>query len=796
MTSSFRQRPQSTNYLATEADLSGAVNKEIDANIKDTQAFYDQMVELEKLRYENRDKNLALLGDFISSAASAAVEIAEANEIREDFAKNKNLWLKSRKLLQEETDFEKDIERNNTDEQKLAADATRDRDEAKTVTDYQEADDVRYTLQSGSFVYNENENSKTNVKRAAEVFPSIVGLSSKDPKFPGLDGKVMNDAATHEDADSYFDQYTIAFFQQIQRGRKQAGLRPLSLGQVRKYLSPTINNQRELLIKEWRDTRNAMLEKELNIKSLEKISNIFQSPETVADDLLGKEGYITNRKTILEAQGIEPRIASQLAFQETGEKLELLLQDADSGVDTEKLRDLKSTIFTFSDGSKGTLGSKNAPKGAKDLDDKLGGLIIQYDRTAEEKEENTKLEILDWKDKEHKEYMSEDRTFEEDQRYILEFKQRFGITKPEQLPDYIKDMQTDRELDDLAVITEITIRRSKNLPITESMVRKIKDPNTRDTQMQYVNTPELGAFTADEANAVDERIVAITKEAKDLKDLNQAKTDQYLVTRDNAKEFYTARFKELVVGGQSRATAFSTAKRETLDKMEKGDFDQETQLYIDTQATLDLNATVNALQKDASLIYSTEAWAGEDPHLDVAAEYIRSGGQTRYPSYYLRFTDIKKKGGAYLTPEEVFETRLKKTGRLKDGKIVEIPERKELKHDDGTPDVTEQNKLLHKNNATKTLDVASKGNNIEWMIKTMPGHSALNAEMFIRQLETNIQKQHGVLGISIPHKKKTTMSTEDSNTLLEAVPELREAPFSHPNTLSTAAINEMLNLNI
>ena len=221
-----------------------------------------------------------------------------------------------------------------------------------------------------------------------------------------------------------------------------------------------------------------------------------------------------------------------------------------------------------------------------------------------------------------------------------------------------------------------------------------------------------------------------------------------------------------------------------------------TQLYIDTQATLDLNATVSALQKDASLIYSTEAWAGEDPHLDVAAEYVRSGGQTRYPSYYLRFSDIKKKGGTYLTPEEVFETRLKKTGRLKDGKIIEIPDRKELKNEDGTPNVTEQNKLLHKPNATKTLDVASKGNNIEWMIKTMPGNSALNAEMFIRQLETNIQKHHGLLGVSIPHKQKTTLSTEDSNMLLEAVPELREAPFLNPNTLSTAAINEMLNLNI
>ena len=68
MTSSFRRQPQNTNYLSTEADLSGAVNKEIDANIKDTQAFYDQMVELEKLRYQNRDNNLKALTQFAQQA--------------------------------------------------------------------------------------------------------------------------------------------------------------------------------------------------------------------------------------------------------------------------------------------------------------------------------------------------------------------------------------------------------------------------------------------------------------------------------------------------------------------------------------------------------------------------------------------------------------------------------------------------------------------------------------------------------------------------------------------------------
>ena len=67
--------------------------------------------------------------------------------------------------------------------------------------------------------------------------------------------------------------------------------------------------------------------------------------------------------------------------------------------------------------------------------------------------------------------------------------------------------------------------------------------------------------------------------------------------------------------------------------------------------------------------------------------------------------------------------------------------------------------------------------------------------MFIRQLETNIQRQQFLTGISIPHKQKTTLAKEDNDKLLEAVPELK-TPFLNPNTLSPAAINAMLKLNI
>ena len=47
-----------TNYLATEADMTAAVNEQIDENIKDTKEFYNDMMKIEENRYKTRDRRL------------------------------------------------------------------------------------------------------------------------------------------------------------------------------------------------------------------------------------------------------------------------------------------------------------------------------------------------------------------------------------------------------------------------------------------------------------------------------------------------------------------------------------------------------------------------------------------------------------------------------------------------------------------------------------------------------------------------------------------------------------------
>ena len=65
-----------TNCLATEADLTEAVNKEIDRNIVDTKEFYDDMMKIEENRYKARDKRLAYIAEITGKVGDLASSIA------------------------------------------------------------------------------------------------------------------------------------------------------------------------------------------------------------------------------------------------------------------------------------------------------------------------------------------------------------------------------------------------------------------------------------------------------------------------------------------------------------------------------------------------------------------------------------------------------------------------------------------------------------------------------------------------------------------------------------------------
>ena len=806
MTSSFRQRDPyalgSTNYLATGADLTDAMIKEQNNQIEDTKEFYTQMAELEKQRAERPLKLLGEVADFAKSVAPVIKQIDQANQDRNKFRSITDAYKGAQSdvndaLLDEQNRVEAEEKSARNTELEFGEDAKKNsQDPTKSKEDRNAAFDATMIFGEGSFTYQDGLNSRNDVKEFSKNFGGYLQTASKDNRFVSLDNRILNDASTIDEVTEMLGEYESIIFQNYIRARRARGLRELSAGEVRKYLAPEVYKQKENLILKWKENRQELLAKATAIRDNDEVSSMFLNHQTLANDVLGQEGWITNKKTQLEARGLDASTASQLAFNAFGDIVEPMLDDVGSGVDAGDVRVLLAKEFEFPGGTM-KMNDKRAPKGAQRLHERLTAAANKYDEEAIERENETvKLEMGKWEETNHVEFeakiakMTDPRQIaDEVDLYILDFRKRFNITDDEALPEFMKNFITSREFSDEAIVIEIRSRRRNNLPITQSMIDKIADPDIRDQQAQYVNTPELGAFTDEEAESMEEIAIAIVKEGKQLRDLNQAKFPKYIFARDAAKAYVTERFRELVVGGTPRQTAMDNAIDEAIVKMKKGIFDNRKVAPIDTQNTLDLQSTLNALGKDPSLIYSTEAWAGEEPHLAIAREFIRTGGRSRYPSYYMRFNFIKDADGSYLTPEEIFETRVEKVD-VKEKSKKEIPERKELDN------VDDQNALLNKNNPTKTYGVASKDNNIEWMINTKPSVSGLNAEMFIRQLETNIQRQQFINGISIPHKQKTTLSKEDNDKLLEAVPELKEAPFLNPNTLSTAAINAMLKLNI
>jgi len=792
----------STNYLATAPDLTDAMIKEQNSQIADTEEFFKQMAELERQRAERPLKLLGEIADFAQSAGPVLRQIQEANDDRNRYQGILGRYKGAKsdlddELLIEQNRIESEEKQTRNEEKQFSENAKKNaEDPTISKEDRNTAEDASFIFGQGSFMYQDGLNSRNNLKEFSNNLGSYIQSASKYDKFTAIDNRMLSDATTVDEFNELFDFYMGVIFQNQMRGRRAQGLRDATDGEVLKYIAPEAYKQREKLLREWKENRQVLLNKAQAIRDTDEIGVMFQNQSTLAKDVLGKEGWITNRKTQLEARGLDASSASQLAFAEFGGILVPMLDDVGSGVDAGDARVLLDQDFEFPGGTM-KMNDPRAPKGAQRLHADLTAAVLKYEEQAIEREnEITEAEMLKWKDTNHVEFVSNLAKISDPREaadkvdtYVLDFRKRFNITNDEALPDFMKDFITSRQFSDESIVIEITSRRRNNLPITQSMIDKIADPDIRDEQSKYVNTPELGAFTEEEAESMEERVVAVVKEGKQLRDLNQAKTDQYIVTRDNAKEYITERFKELVVGGQARKTAMSNAIKEAKGFVKDGTFDKEIILPIDTQATKDLQATITALGKDPSLIYSSEEWAGEAPHLAIAREYLRTGGRTRYPAYYMRFNFIKNGDNAYLTPEEIFKARVAKVDKKEEDK-TELPERKELDN------VDDQNKLLNKTNGTKVLDVATKDNNIEWMIKTKPSVSELNAEMFIRQLETNIQRQQFITGINIPHKQKTTLSKEDNDKLLEAVPELKEAPFLNPNTLSTAAINEMLNLNI
>ena len=248
MTSSFRDpnRMGATNYLSTESDLTQSVNKEIDNQIKDTREFYDQMAELEKQRYDQRFDNLALLTDFIKTAAPLVKQAQQANDDRNKYKSTVDAYTRAKSdvddaLLNEQNEIEAAEKSARNREKEFQEDAKKGaEDPTKSKEEKKVSADAAAIFGECSFTYQEGINSRNKLKEFNKDLESYYAVASKDDRFAAIDNRILDDASTNDEFDELFDFYTATIFQNQIRARRAQGLRDATQGEVRKYLAPKI----------------------------------------------------------------------------------------------------------------------------------------------------------------------------------------------------------------------------------------------------------------------------------------------------------------------------------------------------------------------------------------------------------------------------------------------------------------------------------------------------------------------------------------------------------------------------
>ena len=191
MTSSYKN----TNYLSTEADMSSVVNKQIDADIKDTQAFYDQMAQLEKARYDQQFDNLKALSSFVQSVSPIIRDIQKANEDQKTYKNFGDDFLFAKSAVDAEYEqIEKETKDVDNETKKFGAKAEADAnnpnlsDEERNI-----ALEASRSLKLGSFVYEDDTSSKANVQQFGGMYGSVLNSAIKDDSFASLDNKILTD---------------------------------------------------------------------------------------------------------------------------------------------------------------------------------------------------------------------------------------------------------------------------------------------------------------------------------------------------------------------------------------------------------------------------------------------------------------------------------------------------------------------------------------------------------------------------------------------------------------------------
>ena len=269
----------------------------------------------------------------------------------------------------------------------------------------------------------------------------------------------------------------------------------------------------------------------------------------------------------------------------------------------------------------------------------------------------------------------------------------------------IKESKGDQEkvLDFLTNLSD-----NEGAVITMDMISTIYDKDLRVRALDLVNKSAKGPINSDQFLASKNELdLATYARASNPKYFPTSKNGQAYIAQNNnflniaAQKYFKERYDHYTGLGQTEEFAQGEALKETLEKLNKGDFDKAVGDFgtYDKGAASLVQETVEIARKDPSgWISSKTLHNGEQPYAIQAYEWFISGGKGPVPAYYRELSKLYKNKSAV----QLMHDRLVATGNMDPIDNLDVETRVGLRNPYDVQDLT--NKPFY----SKTLRIALK----------------------------------------------------------------------------------------
>ncbi len=244
--------------------------------------------------------------------------------------------------------------------------------------------------------------------------------------------------------------------------------------------------------------------------------------------------------------------------------------------------------------------------------------------------------------------------------------------------------------------------------ITMDMISPIYDKDLRARALELVTRTAKGPINSDQFLAAkNELSLATLSRASNPKFFpTSAQGNAYVAQNNNflsiaAQKYFKERYDHYTEKNQTEEFAQGEALKETLEKLNKGDFDKaagDYGIYDKGAANLVVETVENARQDPFGWISAKTLHKGEQPYAIQAYEWFMSGGKGPVPAYYRELSKLYKNKSAVL----LMHDRLVATENMDPIRNLDVEVRVGLRNPYDVQDLT--NKPFY----SKTLRVALK----------------------------------------------------------------------------------------